>query len=180
MKLNSILNVFCFQRNDSHFVWKKFNSGNVAIHLNTTTATLLDVKPTGNSFKAGFNPSLAFRTSVYSNNLWRVTFVSQTLVNSSEDLYEREYISLRFEEGIHKIIVDTNSSGNNWYVPQYTQGKHLILGAYGYPMHKNLSSTQVVFFRVNDSIVCCFKDATKETLNLDGKVYVFCLIHTIM
>ena len=182
MKLNSILNVFSFQRSDSRIDWKELKFGEN--HTDFSTTTVVNVHTSKRAFKPGFRPSMSFRTSNwYAYKLYRQTFVSQVLVNDPED-YEREYISLRFKAGIHDITNDTKDNTDYtdwgytdliWEVAKTSKGEHLIIGCSGYFKFRNLSTeTLIVFFQVDDSIHYRYKNATYETvLNLDQDVYVF-------
>src|ERR1700712_5424451 len=88
-------NKFLLQKYDLTIDWKQIKFEGYFGDFNKTTATLLH--KTYNPFKSGFKPSLTFFSGA-KIGYQRLTFVTQKLLTeTSEDLYEREYYSLKFE-----------------------------------------------------------------------------------
>ena len=122
--------------------------------------------------------------------LYRQTFVSQELVDDSED-YEREYTSLRFEAGINNITNDTIEDTIEdwdqynfdllWYVTETSKGKPLILGSFGYIPFRAIESTFILFFQDDDSIKYCYKNASHGLCpQLRPRRMYFLTIYTIL
>ena len=169
--------MFCFQRNDLKIVWKELNfSGNPPTFHGGSVLSTSDYV-----FKTGFRPSMSFRTSEKGAQIWRQTFVSQKLVNHFENVFEREYISLIFKEGIHNIMNDTPDEPHDWTVTDISKGNDLILGSVGFLPLSVFPDNQLIVFLVNDSLQFCSKNtARKNVLDLDKAVKVFLLINEIM